>query len=527
MKKFVHLWVCLTLLGCNFNEIEVDNLTVQNYQGLVSLPIGEVTYSFTDLLEQVSDPSEFELGDDSIFVLVYNDTVSFSNTEEILAFGDIGNSASVNLPSTSASSQAVTVSFEQSFQFDYNPSQNEGVDSIVYNTGEIFLQLVSSVGGDVNYTFTIENTTNNNTGNRVSLNGVVPANSTAEQIQSLVNHSTFLTRIDSSNTFNVNFSGTINLPAGQGITSANTLSFTLTYRDQTFESVFGFFGQDEIQIGNQLLDVSFFEELGAGIVFEDPQVNFTFTNSYGVPIGLRFGSIFSAPEGFDTTFLSGSVTESAQIIDYPDETQVGESVRDTTISINATNSNFRDLLANSPSQLGFDIQAITNPNSTTERNFVTNSSALDAEYEIRLPLSVQLNDLTRSVNLDYGEIDVSNADSVVLRFVTENELPMSGELTLFILDEDSTVLYEVPDNPFLAAPRVNADGVVIEGEVEFSNVILSPEGVEAFGNGRQLTMQITLNTSDRVNSREIFVDLLTQYSLEIKVSIIAQLDIEL
>ncbi len=529
MKKFVFVLLVLIFgTQCNFNEVELDNVTIENYRGLVGVPLGEITYTLGELLHEEIDSANLEVGADSIFTLVYRDSTSFSDNSQFFAVQNISNNAIVNLPATPALPQAQTIPVEENFVFSYQPENGEELDSIVYESGELSLQMVSSLNSDIDFSLDILNTVNlANNNSPVNFSGTVPANGSSQQAQDLQNHATSLSREGNLNTFQVNFSATIDLAAGQSITASDVLSFTLTYRDQEFSAVFGIFGSDNVQVGNQTVDVSFFNELGAGLIFENPEIRMVFSNSYGLPVGLLFNSIFAQTgDSNDTLFLSGQVVEGPQLIGYPTVDQVGQTI-DSTLSINTTNSSIRDLFSSAPNQLGFDLRARTNPNETGERNFALNDSELGAVIEVRLPLSVRMENVTRSVLFEYGEdINLADVDSVALRIVSENQLPFNAVLNLQVLDADSLTLHAAPETLVLATPFLPLDGVVRSGEVNIANVPLSSAGIDAFQNGTFLSFDLTLNTPESLTSQEIFVDLLSQYTLELKVSIVAKLNVD-
>ncbi len=526
MRKFV--FICITLVigsSCNLNQVEVDNLKVQNYRGLVALPIGELNYSLQELLEEEIDSTNLQIGPDSVFVLVYRDSTSFNDNSQLLDIQDITNTGVVTVPVQAPVPVATPVPINQDFTFNYQPENDEEIDSIVYENGELSFQLSSSFESSIDFDVTINNTVNLGNGNPVVFRGTVSPNDVSRQTQSLANHATNLNRVGNLNTFEVSFTGTINLQAGQGISATDILSFTLIYRDQVFRYVFGFFGQDNVEVGNQLVDVSFFENLGEGLIFENPEIRMTFMNSYGLPIGLLFNTIFSVSgDTGDSTFLSGQIVQSPQLIASPTVNQIGQ-VLDTTLSITSNNSNIRDLFSVSPRQLGFQVRALTNPFGTSTRNFVSNNSRLDTDIEVRLPLSVRLEDLTRSLDFEIDQgLDLSDVDSVTLRIVTENQLPLNARMTLQILDADSVVLHEVPEELVVATPFLNRNGVVVTGEVNIASILLNPAGIQAFQDGSILRFSLLLNTPETLTSQEIFVDFLAQYAIEVKLSIIARLD---
>lgn len=521
------MFIIVLLAGCNFDEVTVDNLSVERYSGLIGVPVGEAIYTFEELLLGEFDSTDLEVGEDSIYVFVYTDSISFNNTTDFIEIDNISNTAIISGTSQAAVTTATQVPLNSTFTFNYQPGDNEELDSIVYENGEILLQMNSSFGSPISYNLRIVNTVNLSTNESLAFSGDIAANSNLEESRSLTNHSTSFSRDGDLNTFVVQFDGTVFLEAGQRISSTDVLSFTLTFRDQEFQIIFGFFGQDNIQVGNQSVDLSFFEDLGAGITFQRPEISMVFSNSYGMPIGLLFNSIFGVSGSSDSIFLTGSVTESPQRIASPTEEQIGQTL-DSTILINQNNSNLRDVLSQSPRELGFDLRALINPDGNTgDRNFVQNSNSLGAAISMRLPLSVRIEDVTRSLEFEFGDLDLSDADSINMRLVTENQMPVDATMSIGILDADSVILYEVPESLVIAPPFINRTGEVVQGEVNIANIPLDSAGVAAFGEGQFLSFTLNINTPETLNSQEIFVDFLAQYTLEIKVSLVVKTDLDL
>lgn len=532
MKKFVFI-AFLALVGssCNFNELETDNLAIENYQGTIGIPVGEFNETFRRIFEDLTDSSQnLQIGADSIFVLVFTDSLSYNNVNDLVAIDDISNGTIVNLAEAPASPVATQIPIDETFTFSYQPRNGEPTDSLVYNSGELSLRINSSLESPVTFQFDVLNTVDVNSGNNIQFSGDVQANSNFNGTQDLANHATFLTLVGDQNTFQVRFTGTINLQAGDAISSTDILSFNLNYRDQTFQSVFGFFGSDSIQIGNQSIDVTFFENFGSGVVFQNPELIMRFQNSFGLPIGLLLGGIsgIENSDGVpDTTSLSGTITQSAQVVNSPDRTQVGEIVEDE-FSVNSQNSSLADLLASAPDVLNFNITAVTNPGSSSGDNFLTDESALETQIEMRLPLSVQFDNVRREV--DFGlttDLNLSDVDSAAIRFVTNNQLPLNATLGIQFKAEDSTVLATVDSTLVLASPFINRENRVVEGEVNIANLPLDKEALKAFQDSSILTIILTLNTPETLNSQEIFVDLLAQYMLEMKVSLVVKLNVDL
>lgn len=531
MKKFVFIaFFALVGASCNINQLETDNLAIEDYQGTIGIPVGEFNETFRRIFEDLIDSSQnLQIGEDSIFVLVFVDSITYNNVDDLVVIDDISNGTIVELAETPASSVATQIPIDETFTFSYQPQNGEPTDSVVYESGTLSLRINSSLDSPLDFQFDVFNTVDAS-GNNVAFSGNVGANSNFDGSQDLANHSTFLTLQGDQNTFQVRFTGTINLQPGDAISSTDILSFNLNYRDQTIQEVYGFFGNDNLQIGNQSINVSFFEEFGSGVVFQNPEMIMRFENSFGVPIGLNLGGIAGIDNSGatpDTTFLSGSVTESSQIIASPDRTQVGQTISDS-FSVNALNSNLAEVLAESPDQLNFNISATTNPGSNFADNFVTNQSSLESQIEMRLPLSVQFNNVRREVDFSLTtNLNLDDVDSAAIRFVTNNQLPLNALLGIQFKAADSSVLATVDSTLVLASPFINRNNRVVEGENNVANLPLNKEQLTAFQDSEILTVILTLNTPETLNSQEIFVDLLAQYILEMKVSLVLKLNVNL
>ena len=537
MRKFVFLVGLLSvvlLTQCNIDEIEVDNLSLPNLQQNVAVPIGEVSYTLRELLlEEIldsTDVSNFTAGSDSVITFIFRDSINFSARDQIIEVMDADSTFSIDLPAVPVPVPAdTTVGISRTFEFEYQPGSGEILDSAVHESGMVDFAIRSDLSSPMNFRFTLDNTVDRTSLQPLEFSGTVSnADGTVMTSQSLMNH---VTSVEDTNRFEFSLEATIFLSVGQSIDANDRVRFTLGFRDQVFEAIFGFFGQDTVQLGTESINVSFFDELGEGILFQGPELNIAFDNSIGVPFGLTFASISgtSAVTG-NTSSLTGTITESPQLIDFPTLAQFGETVMDTLI-IDENNSDLPEFFNTSPNQIDFELSAVINPFSTTTReNFVTNTGEINANIEMRLPLTLQINNLTRSEDFGYGNIEADEADSVVIRLVTQNELPLNATAIVQVLDDDETrtVLFETDQTLFLASPFISAaTGEIISPEVNIATVTLGREGVDAVREGSVITVILTFNTPETLNSQEIFVDFETDQTLDLKVSIIAGLDIDI
>ena len=512
------------MLGCNIQDLDFDNIQAPEIDGVYAAPLGELTYTMSELLDEIGDQSAELLEDPEtgVLYLEYRDSASFNTSSDLININDVSNSASFELPATAPLGTPQTVTIDTSFTFDYEPDQNERIDLLEYITGTINLTVSTSLALNINYSVTIENTTLNSI--PVTLSGTV-SNGNSPQIssQDLANHETVLDFQGGLNIFSVDINLVIPLAAGEGIGGGESFDFQVDYIDQTFSLVQGQFGQDTVNVGNTILDIPFFSDLeGEGLKLGSPTIQFDFANSFGLPIGILFGGMYSIDNNNgtnDTIFLNGSVTETPQIVagaDVPGNTQ------ETTLTINKSNSSLAELLAVSPDQIGFDLQAVTNPDDDTQTNFMQDNSSIETSILVTMPLAIQLEDLTREISFDLGGgLDFSEADSAVLRIVTYNGLPFSGEMDVEVYNANDSLLFIAAENLVLQTPFIGNDGIVTQIRSITADIPIGPSGIAAFKNGSSLNLRITLNTPASLSANDIFVKIRNIDSLHVKVSAVA------
>ncbi|MEQ9402111.1 MAG: hypothetical protein RIM99_00885 [Cyclobacteriaceae bacterium] len=534
VKKFVFIAFSVILFaGCNTNELDFDNIKVPPVTGIFSVPIGEVSYTMRDLLLKSDSTLDFQVDEDSLVTLMYFDTISYQSDTDFLQIDDITNSATVDLaaiPGGPFTGIGVTVPINSTFTLSYEANDaNDVIDEVFYEAGDVTISVTTDIQGTLDYTVTLNSFVTAVNEIPLTVSETINGNgtlTTTNSAGSLVNHKSLI----NNKTFVTDFAGTLTLGAGDTFTGSETLTVDITFANQTFSIVYGRFGQDTVQVGNETLDIEFFRQTGDdGLFFGNPTIRFNFENTLGIPLGIDFSGLYGDDgQGGAQTFLEGDITETIPVIEMSDINDPG-SVVSSTIEITKGNSSIVDLLATSPARLGFDVMAISNPYDVNTTNFITQDNRLEGTIEIEIPMEVRLENLQQTVNLSLGDgFDLSDVDSAAIRIVTINELPFSAILALEIQDADSNALYTVTDNLFLNAPFININGLVTDPNGASADIPLTKAGVEALGSPEgRMVLTVTLNTPGSLNSRDIFVKILTNYSLEVKVGVVGKVNIDL
>lgn len=520
MKKyFALLFVVIVLVnGCNINELELDNIQAPALTGSFAAPLGHVSYTVRELLQEVGDSLDYVEDSTSLIKLVFRDTTEFNSGSDIIELVNVQDTSRFS-PDTvlvNNTGSSVVISRSRKLFFDFPTGDGDPIDSIFYTSGELSVAVSTDMEGDFSYDLSIGNTVNINTG--------LPAtfSSASNNSLDLANHKMLL-EDTTVNGFKVDFNYNVTLQDGQEITANNQVTLSINYLDQEYSIVYGFFGQDIINVGSNTIDVSFFEDLGGnGFIFEAPEITLDFENSYGVPMGFLFSN-FYAIKNQDTTNLTGPVTSNPQIVLAPGLDNVGGSITSQTV-INGNNSSLPDLLKKAPGAIGLDMKAQMNPQSTSVQNFILNTSLINVYSTIEIPMSIQMNEVTQTQDFKLGDgLNFEAADSASIRIVAVNEIPFSVLLDLELYNEGDTLLYANRFNRVIETPFLNVDGSLKQPRKNIADIDISGEGIDALREATKMVIVFSFNTPESQTSEDIYVKLLADAKIDLTISAIVVL----
>ncbi|MDH5608847.1 MAG: lipoprotein [Cyclobacteriaceae bacterium] len=539
MKKIVTFGFGLLLLltGCNINELDFKDIQKPPIRSIVALPLGEFTYTLRELIDEIGD-STLVIEEDpetTLLSLVYTDNFSYTSTSDLISIPNISGTGTVAIPSvaTPAPVNSTLSITPTTFSLFYSATNGERITQVNHDTGDLVVTVSSGIASQIDFSLIMPNSVNAANA-PISFSGSVTNTAPFTAIKSLQGYISSFAQSGTNNSYDVVFSGTINILQGQTIAPGQQVTITVAFQNQTFQVIYGYFGQDTVQISNQMMNFGFFDQLGgnASIEFQNPQINLTFQNEIGIPLGVNYGGIYGMKTNdttglIDYTYLGGAITSAFQVINAPGMDQVGQSVV-TQHSINGGNSTLNKVLGNNPESIGLSITGVSNPGGAgTENFFVPGGSTITADLEVRIPMAMKLINLERSQDFDLGggvKLDV--VDSVVMRVVTVNLLPFSTYLDLQLLDANDSILHEVLDTKVMATPFLNIKYIANEPEVNVADIPLSSAGILALNSASKVRLAMRLRTPETLNSQEIYPKFLARYYLTVKLSVLGRLDLQ-
>lgn len=536
------------LAGCNTDKLEFDNIELPNYKASHGVILGSAHFSLAELLEDLNDSTlEITENNAKLLSIIYRDTTEFDDIAQVASIDDVTNPGRIepNLDLGPFPGIDTTYTHTQVLSFDYPVAGGEVLDSIDYIAGTLRFDLESNFNVELSYTFEIYDIIDPSTGDTLVISGVIAPGGTDTQSENLAGFRTqaelqMVIEYDEDNNptdttyinrFNGLFTGMLNLSDGGRVNPDETLDYNVTIQDVEYETIYGFFGTKSFDIQSQTVDIAVFEDIGEnGFVFKSPEINITLVTSFGVPMGIDLSGISSTNSEGTTVSLMGDVTATPQFTNAPRVNAVG-STTTNIITINSTNSNLADLLSISPNQITIDVAAQTNYNvdSLTRRNFVNYQSRADIYLEMEMPMDLRLQGFTRDFDFDFGidsaEYDFDEVDTVSLFVKSTNYMPFNGTVDLQVVDADENVLHEILDVLLIASPELPLSGRVEVPNESTVEIKLYDDGLSSLLSASQLKLVLTIDSFDAEN--ETFVKIYSDYSLDLQVSVGAQLDIEL
>ena len=519
MKKICKtLFAVAVVSSCDFSSIELDKVKGPTIDNIFAVNIGNIKYTVSELVNDLEDESlEVVEGSDFSMSFVYRDTSVFDDIDSFVEIDDITNTASyspfdVDVPATG--SDAVITLPTENFEFEFDPEEEEQLDSTFFKGGNLEFNLTSDFDVQIDYTFTLRDV-KNDAGEPVVFSGTLPqGTSGSSQSRSLAGLRNVLRRSGPSNIFEVALDVTFQVPAGISIAASDEITLELRFAQPEFAAIFGDFGIDRVEVQRDSILISAFDEFGEdGLTLNDPSITMDFKNTFGIEFGVNLENVSAIDSDNSTLTLEGSVVDNPQFIDAPNITQLGSSVA-SSFSIVKTNSNIDELINSTPNKIVFEVEGTSNPaGSDNLSNYLLDTSYLEIVTSVEIPLDLQMDGFSKEFELSVSGEDVEDLDSLKVNVSVINEIPFNGFLDMSFRDADGNTLYTISQIALIESPQVGPDGRTTEALTTNSSVTLDNEGIEAFLNSTDVvaTMSIFTLGHDSNQSVKVFSD----YRLEI------------
>ncbi|MEP3387773.1 MAG: hypothetical protein ABJO02_06280 [Reichenbachiella sp.] len=527
------IWVltlpCLLATSCNIEDLgKIKPGTVSPH---IAINLGYSEYTVQELLEDLEDESvEITTNADQTIALYFSESTVYDGNDDLIAINSVSNeeefAPAENVPATPIGYE---IEIDEVFTFSFPANNGEEIDSLIYSAGTLDFEMLSTFKGDIDYTWTIEGTklvtTNVDLTNSEELvyTGADVTDSYSRPLEGL--KSKFYKNAFDENEFQVHVVGTITFEAGTEILPEQRMTFDLAFNNPGFTHIYGKFGSDPIDLQNQSIDMTAFNDFsGDGLKLEDPRVYLITTNSYGMDIELSFDEL-KAVDADGNEVLLQEITPPG-IDGFVSSPEIEGEVKIDTIELNNQNSNIDDLLNSAPVLMEFEISGIPNPASSSRlNNFLLEDSRVEIESLIAIPMQFQMDGFSVDFDFELNDLDIESAESIIFNIIATNEIPFSGAIDLSFIDDQGNLLFSLPNAANIESPTVGSDGKTTAPHVSNSGIDLSSEGIDALINAHKILATANISTFEHEKNR--YVTLYSDYKLNIELSLAGEVTIQL
>ena len=300
-------------------------------------------------------------------------------------------------------------------------------------------------------------------------------------------------------------------------------SFDMRIDQPNFSLAKGYFGQRNQSISgtDASFNIEFLENISGNIVFSDPSLYVTTTNSMGVPVEVNIDINGTNSSSGNQASLAGS----PQIIGYPDLSQIGQYV-DGEVSYTPQNSDIVNFLSILPNEINMAGGLISNPNGNTPpmQNHLIGDGEAIFGIRLELGLDFKIDDLflTDTISLESLDIDLGDTlslNALKLYMNTLNGFGLTADLQLRFLDENDQVI-DVQDLPLLSAAQIDSDGKVIEATLSKSELDIDQTILNQLESGSRIVFRLSFNSPNNGTD-----DMILHYSNFLKLYLAAEVNV--
>jgi hypothetical protein len=245
------------------------------------------------------------------------------------------------------------------------------------------------------------------------------------------------------------------------------------------------------------VDFSIFKtDLGSGFHFGPGAINLNLNvdNSFGIPIQLD-ATTLTAHSDINTPHDVAIQLFNPTTIQAP--TVFGQSQRTT---IPSTSTTISDAFNISPNRITLIANANTNPGSTSNSNFVSDKSAINANLDIMLQLFASISNYSFQDTLSFDLQNADQLENASFRINTTNGFPLGVRMQVFFTDGNYNQLDAMftEPSPEMLKPAIASGSpdykTVTPTTYQFPDIVYDHARLLKIKNAKKIIIKAVLNT---------------------------------
>lgn len=448
----------LALNSCTKDYFDVNNIADGEWNPNLAAPLINSNLNLEDMIAEYNSDL-IQVDDDNFISLYYKNKIYTMEVGELV---DIPNQVIPKQMALDANEIANlttngSVQANRSDNFEFDAGDEVEIDSMNIKAGVVQATVTSTYKHSGTLTITLPKVRKFGTPYRM----VIPVNYdgsgqvNVQQSGNLAGYTMDLNSPNGGNEIAIDYRLDL-YDSGNPTLPIDNINILLNFSDLGFSALFGYLGQHNLSIPADSIDIGLFNNSIAGsLTLEDPRFKLIIANSFGMPVAadvVRFDALSnSGTVGFTGPNIPGQVAVSS-----PSLGQIGQSIT-TEIYLDKNNSNIDQVLNSKPNQIIYEMNGLGNPNGQSSGNFATDSSKVEVEIEMELPLHGSVSNLVIQDTADFAfNQEITQIEEAMFRIYVENGFPIDANLQLYFIDE-----YDNPlDSMTTTTPLVLSSGVI-------------------------------------------------------------------
>ncbi len=264
----------------------------------------------------------------------------------------------------------------------------------------------------------------------------------------------------------------------------------------------GILGTQLFEFPADTIEINFFENWTLGQVnFTDPRITVFVDNSFGIPVGATVQRCNIITQAGDILPLESPYVDSGFDFPYPELDEVGQT-KSLVFYFDKDNSNIEDLIGQTPVALDYDLDGVSYPGSSQGIiGFLTDSSRIEVQVEVQLPLEGSLSGfaVTDSLDFDPDLVFSSTGDirEAELKMVTQNSIPLDVQMQVYMADENGIILDSVfaEEQMVLVSAPIDDNGIPTGIAEQITYATLDAESVQNLRQTRKILIRTAFSTT--------------------------------
>ncbi len=524
------------LYSCTDDYFEFDKIKTEDWTPTFAIPLVNSTLTLSDVLMNEDTNGLVQTGTNDVLQVIYEGAVKSQLGANQVS---LPNETSTNTISNVLVPPGSPFTVPYNYNLPYNAPNGIEVDSMLLKRGNFRVLAQSDFQHAIQIDATMPGFKDENgtvlqfTINIPPTNGNNPITRSSDPID-LNGYTVDMTKDGSGNpTFNnirIEMDVTITPVAGNPSSVNDELIITSDFTNVAFKQFHGYIGQDAIDLDPDTIDVGLFKNFDQGIFYlAEPFLEVNMNNSYGLPMDLVFEDLKSVNPSIGTSVdfdLSQVLTNNTVVLNSP----TGPGVATTTITLDEKNSNVDLIISSLLKQIAYDAVVNPNPQGKTQRNFLTDTSAIGMDVFLRMPFKGFASGFLLFDTLDFEFENSDQLENGIVRVRASNGFPIGTQLQLYFADDR----YQLIDSLVTATtgsleiPGASTDGngnITGNGDM-VSDLSLNSARLSELKDSKYMIIRAELETTNGGAATPDTVVFKSDYRLEIAVGLKATILID-